>query len=163
MTRRIELIVNGRREVVETDPDRSLLDVLREDLGLLGTKYGCGEGMCGACTVLIDGRATRSCLTPVGAVGDGSIVTIEGLAPPGGLHPVQRAFIEMEAMQCGYCTPGMIMGAAALLQHDPSPSRDRIVREMNGHVCRCCSYPRIVRAVELAARVAREETAEGTR
>ncbi len=152
MARITQLYVNGARRPIDADPDRTLLSVLRDDLDLTGTKYGCGEGQCAACTVLIDGQPTKSCLTKVSAVGAKKIVTIEGLAPQGKLHPVQEAFLEEEAMQCGWCTPGMILGAVGLLQRTPHPSDAEIVSGMNGHVCRCGTYPRIVSAVRSAAK-----------
>jgi aerobic-type carbon monoxide dehydrogenase small subunit (CoxS/CutS family) len=152
MQRELKLNVNGQTVTVTTDEDRPLLDVLREELGLTGTKYGCGEGECGACTVLIDGDAERSCQTSVGDVGERGITTIEGLATADGLHPVQRAFLEKQAMQCGYCVPGQIMTAVALLQDEPAPSRERIVAAMHGNICRCCNYANILAAVESAAR-----------
>ena len=151
MARVTELNVNGARRRVDADPDRTLLSVLRDDLDLTGTKYGCGEGQCAACTVLIDGAATKSCLTKVGSVAGKRIVTIEGLAPAGKLHPVQEAFLEADAMQCGYCTPGMILGAVALLERTPNPSDAEIAAGMNGHICRCGTYARVVRAVRMAA------------
>jgi aerobic-type carbon monoxide dehydrogenase small subunit (CoxS/CutS family) len=147
-----ELHVNGSRRVLNAETDRSLLSVLRDDLDLTGSKYGCGEGRCGACTVLIDGQATRSCTTRVGAVGDKPVLTIEGLAKDGKLHPLQEAFLETDAMQCGYCTCGMIMSAVALLKRDPHPNREDIIRAMNGNICRCGVYPRILSAIEHAAR-----------
>ncbi len=150
----IVLNVNGQPRTVVTDAERSLLEVLREDLGLTGTKYGCGEGQCGACTVLIDGRAEHSCITPVGRVADRPIVTIEGLTVDGDLHPVQQAFLDENAMQCGYCTPGMIMGTVSLLNQRPSPTRDEILSSMGGHICRCCGYSRILKAIHRAAAVA---------
>jgi aerobic-type carbon monoxide dehydrogenase small subunit (CoxS/CutS family) len=146
-----QLHVNGSKRRIDADPDRTLLSVLRDDLDLTGTKYGCGEGQCAACTVLIDGQPTKSCLTKVGAVGEKRIVTIEGLAPAGKLHPVQEAFLEAEAMQCGWCTPGMILGAVGLLERTPHPSDAEIVSGMNGHICRCGTYPRIVMAIRAAA------------
>jgi aerobic-type carbon monoxide dehydrogenase small subunit (CoxS/CutS family) len=152
MARITQLDVNGARRPIDADPDRTLLSVLRDDLDLTGTKYGCGEGQCAACTVLIDGQPTKSCLTKVSAVGTKKIVTIEGLAPEGKLHPVQEAFLDEEAMQCGWCTPGMILGAVGLLQRTPHPSDAEIVSGMNGHVCRCGTYPRIVSAVRAAAK-----------
>jgi aerobic-type carbon monoxide dehydrogenase small subunit (CoxS/CutS family) len=152
MARITQLYVNGARRPIDADPDRTLLSVLRDDLDLTGTKYGCGEGQCAACTVLIDGQPTKSCLTKLSAVGAKKIVTIEGLAPEGKLHPVQEAFLEEEAMQCGWCTPGMILGAVGLLQRTPHPSDAEIVSGMNGHVCRCGTYPRIVSAVRSAAK-----------
>jgi aerobic-type carbon monoxide dehydrogenase small subunit (CoxS/CutS family) len=151
MARVTELSVNGSRRHVDADPDRPLLSVLRDDLDLTGTKYGCGEGQCAACTVLIDGTPTKSCITKVGAVAGKRIVTIEGLAAEGKLHPVQEAFLEADAMQCGWCTPGMILGAVGLLQHTPHPTEADIVSSMNGHICRCGTYSRVVRAVQMAA------------
>jgi nicotinate dehydrogenase subunit A len=147
-----ELDVNGSRRRIDADPDRTLLSVLRDDLDLTGTKYGCGEGQCAACTVLIDGTPTKSCLTKVGAVAAKRVVTIEGLAVGGKLHPVQEAFLEADAMQCGWCTPGMILGAVGLLQRTPHPSEADIVSTMNGHICRCGTYSRVVQAVQMAAK-----------
>ncbi len=147
----IELQVNGSRHRIETEAARSLLNVLRDDLDLTGSKYGCGEGQCGACTVLIDGRPMRSCVTPVGAVGGKPVMTIEGLEQNGQLHPLQEAFLEAGAMQCGYCTPGMIMSGVALLSKNPNPNEAEIARFMNGNICRCGTYPRIVAAIRLAA------------
>jgi aerobic-type carbon monoxide dehydrogenase small subunit (CoxS/CutS family) len=147
----LELLVNGSRHRVETDADESLLTALRDRLDLTGTKYGCGEGQCGACTVLLDGKPVRSCLTPATATAGKAITTIEGLEEDGRLHPLQEAFIEKDAMQCGYCTPGMIVEAAALLRRTPSPGEAEIARAMEGHVCRCCTYPRIVEAIRAAA------------
>ena len=152
MARITELDVNGVRHRIDADADRSLLSVLRDDLQLTGTKYGCGEGQCAACTVLIEGQATKSCLTKAGAAAGKRIVTIEGLAPEGKLHPVQEAFLEADALQCGWCTPGMIMGAVGLLRRTPRPSDAEIVSGMNGHICRCGTYSRIVNAIHLAAR-----------
>jgi aerobic-type carbon monoxide dehydrogenase small subunit (CoxS/CutS family) len=149
----IQLSVNGRSHSVDVDPQTSLLIVLREHLDLTGSKYGCGEGQCGACTVLIDGKAQRSCITNVGSVGQRKITTIEGLAEGDHLHPVQEAFLEMAAMQCGYCTSGMIMSAVALLRKNPAPKATDIVNFMDGNVCRCGTYPRIVSAIEMAARM----------
>jgi aerobic-type carbon monoxide dehydrogenase small subunit (CoxS/CutS family) len=145
------LRVNGRSHRVQGDADDSLLTVLREDLKLTGSKFGCGEGFCGACTVLIEGRVTRSCVTPLGAAADKPIVTIEGLAEGDRLHPVQEAFIEAEAFQCGYCTPGMVMAVVGLLETNPDPSDDEIARLLDRNVCRCGTYPRIVAAVKQAA------------
>ncbi len=149
--RNVEFTVNGEKRKVDTDPRRKLLDVLREDLGLTGTKYGCGEGDCRACTVLIDGEPATSCLTPVSRVENKHVQTIEGLASEGELHPVQQAFVDAEAMQCGYCVPGMILTAAALLKKNPHPDRDAIIEGMNGNLCRCAGYNRILDAVEAAA------------
>jgi aerobic-type carbon monoxide dehydrogenase small subunit (CoxS/CutS family) len=145
------MTVNGRPTTLKSPPDRLLLEVLREDLALTGTKYGCGEGSCGACTVLLDGRPTFSCSTRMGDVAGKSITTIEGLSLGDELHPVQAAFLKDAAFQCGYCTPGMIMAAAALLEKTPSPDEAQIVEAMNGHICRCCTYPRIITAVRDAA------------
>jgi len=147
-----ELRINGKTVRVDADRDRPLLGVLRDDLGLTGSKYGCGEGRCGACTVLIDGQPTRSCTTRVGAVGGKQIRTIEGLTRDGKLHPVQEAFLSADALQCGYCTCGMIMLAVALLNRDGQPSREEIVRSMNGNICRCGAYQRILDAIEQAAK-----------
>jgi aerobic-type carbon monoxide dehydrogenase small subunit (CoxS/CutS family) len=152
MARITELDVNGSKRRIDADADRTLLSVLRDDLDLTGTKYGCGEGQCAACTVLIDGQPTRSCLTKVGTVAGKRIVTIEGLAPAGGLHPLQEAFLEADAMQCGWCTPGMILGAVGLLRKNPHPSEAEIVAGMNGHICRCGTYPRVVAAIQTAAK-----------
>jgi aerobic-type carbon monoxide dehydrogenase small subunit (CoxS/CutS family) len=143
--------LNGQARSVTADASRSLLSVLRDELALTGTKYGCGEGECGACTVLIDGQATRACITSLADCGGKQITTIEGFAPGDTLHPLQAAFIEADAMQCGYCTPGMIMSAAALLAKQPQPTRDEIVAAMNGNLCRCGTYARIVAAIQAAA------------
>jgi nicotinate dehydrogenase subunit A len=147
----MDLMVNGVRSRVNTDPERPLLWVLRNELDLTGAKYGCGEGQCGACTVLIDGVAHRSCLTPVGSVAGKEITTIEGLADGKRLHPLQQAFVDCEAMQCGYCTPGMIMQSVGLLRRDPSPSEAEIRGELEGNICRCGTQNRIVAAVQKAA------------
>ena len=149
------LHVNGRDERVMTDADRPLLEVLREDLGLTGAKYGCGEGECGACTVLVDGVAVRSCVTTVGEVGAAKIRTIESLSASDALHPVQQAFIDQHAMQCGFCVPGQVLTAVALLEETPKPSRAAIVAAMTGNLCRCCNYENIRAAVEQAAGGAR--------
>lgn len=143
--------VNGEDKQA-SQPQRNLLSYLRYDLGLTGTKYGCGEGLCGACTVIVDGQPIKSCMSSVGSVAGGSITTIEGLALAGGLHPVQRAFVEESAMQCGYCIPGFIMAAVGLLSRQTSPSQDVIREALSGNVCRCGAYVRIQRAVERAAR-----------
>lgn len=148
----IRLTVNGKSYTVDADPQTSLLSALREQLDLTGSKYGCGEGQCGACTVLIDGKAQRSCVTKVISVSAKRITTIEGLASGEQLHPVQKAFLEADAMQCGYCTSGMIMSAVALLQRNPSPNESEIVNFMDGNVCRCGTYPRIVSAIQKAAK-----------
>jgi aerobic-type carbon monoxide dehydrogenase small subunit (CoxS/CutS family) len=148
------LNVNGTRLHVTATAEETLLSVLRNRLDLTGTKYGCGEGQCGACTVLLDGRATRSCLTPVAAAASARITTIEGLEQHGVLTPVQQAFLDEGAFQCGYCTSGMIMSATSLLRDTHNPSEGQIVEAMNGNVCRCGTYPRIVAAVQHAARLA---------
>jgi aerobic-type carbon monoxide dehydrogenase small subunit (CoxS/CutS family) len=156
MKRIVELHVNGSMRPVDVDPDRSLLSVLREDLALTGTKYGCGEGQCGACTVLIDGQSARSCITSVGSISGKQVMTIEGLEKDGRLHPLQEAFLQNSAMQCGYCTAGMIMSGAALLRRTSDPTRQEIVRFMDGNICRCGTYSRIIRAIEMAAASMRE-------
>ncbi len=143
--------VNGEPRTVTTDPERPLLDVLREDLQLTGAKYGCGETQCGACSVLVDGRRVFACRTPASRVVGKSVVTIEGLARAGTLHPVQQAFLDEGAFQCGYCTAGMIMTAVALLDANPRPTDAEIVEGMNRNVCRCCSYPNILHAIRRAA------------
>jgi aerobic-type carbon monoxide dehydrogenase small subunit (CoxS/CutS family) len=150
----IRLTINEKPYTVDADPQTSLLSVLRENLDLTGSKYGCGEGQCGACTVLIDGKAQRSCITRVGAVAQKQITTIEGLASSAQLHPVQEAFLEAGAMQCGYCTSGMIMSAVALLKRNPQPKESEIIAFMDGNVCRCGTYARIVSAIQKAAKVA---------
>jgi aerobic-type carbon monoxide dehydrogenase small subunit (CoxS/CutS family) len=155
----IRLTVNGKPYTVDAEPQTSLLSVLREQLDLTGSKYGCGEGQCGACTVLIDGKAQRSCVTKVGAVSQKQITTIEGLATGEQLHPVQEAFLEADAMQCGYCTSGMIMSAVALLQRNPAPKESEIIDFMDGNVCRCGTYPRIVSAIQKAAKGATASSA----
>lgn len=151
-----ELQVNGSARRIEADAERSLLSVLRDDLELTGAKYGCGEGECGACTVLLDGTPVRSCRTRLGSVGAKAVTTIEGVADNGKLHPLQEAFLALGALQCGYCTCGMIMSGVALLKKNANPSRDDIVRAMDGNVCRCGVYPRIIDAILKAARGGRE-------
>ena len=146
------LNVNGKKLQVEVDSETSLLSVLRNDLSLTGSKYGCGEGRCGACTVLIEGQPARSCVTQVGRVADKQITTIEGLEKDGRLHPLQEAFLKTDAMQCAYCTSGMIMSGVALLNKNPRPARDEIIRHMDGNVCRCGCYMGIVEAVKEASR-----------
>jgi aerobic-type carbon monoxide dehydrogenase small subunit (CoxS/CutS family) len=150
------LRINGSHVDVDADAERSLLELLREDLGLTGAKYGCGEGRCGACTVLIDGAPVRSCVTALRTVASGEITTIEGLERDGQLHPLQAAFLDSGAMQCGYCTCGMIMSGVALLSKNPNPTREEIVEHMNGNICRCGVYPRILAAVSGAAKVLKE-------
>jgi aerobic-type carbon monoxide dehydrogenase small subunit (CoxS/CutS family) len=157
MRRTIELVVNGTRYTVAADPNRTLLTVLRDELDFTGTKYGCGEGQCGACTVMIDGVATRSCQTGVASTAGRRITTIEGLEQHGKLHPLQEAFLEIGAMQCGYCTPGMIVSGAALLAKNSNPSEEEILAAMNGNVCRCGTYPRIVEAIRLASKKLKNE------
>jgi len=143
-----ELRINGASRRVDSDADRSLLGVLRDELDLTGAKYGCGEGRCGACTVLVDDKPVRSCVVRVGAVVGKSILTIEGLeGSDGRLHPIQQAFLDHEALQCGYCTPGMIMAAVGLLRDLPSPGESEIVRAMEGNICRCGTYSRIMAAI----------------
>ena len=151
MESKMNLTVNGKQHAVSTDPHRPLLDVLREDLHVTGPKYGCGEGECGACSVLVEGRRLFSCSTPVSDVQGKSITTIEGLAQGDRLHPVQEAFLAEGAFQCGYCTAGMIVQTVALLSRKPNPSDAEIVSAMNGNLCRCNSYHRILQAVRRAA------------
>ena len=150
------LFVNGQEREVIARPQRPLLWVLRDELQLTGTKYGCGEGQCGACTVLLEGKAVRSCVTPLSAAAGKKITTIEGLASNGLLHPVQQAFLHEEALQCGYCTSGMILSAVAFLSTNPSPTDEAIMKAMNGNLCRCGTYPRIVAAVRDAAQMAQK-------
>jgi len=150
------LNVNGKKLRVDVDSQTPLLYVLRDQLNLTGTKYGCGEAKCGACTVLVAGQQMRSCVTPVGRVSDKQITTIEGLETDGKLHPLQEAFLKADALQCGYCTSGMIMAATALLNKNAKPSRAEIVKHMDGNVCRCGTYPRIVKAIEIAAGTSKE-------
>lgn len=149
---RFELLVNGRRRVVNAAPGASLLSVLRDAFNLTGAKLGCGEGQCGACTVLLGGQAVRACMAAVEEVKNQPVVTIEGLERKGKLHPVQQAFLDAAAFQCGYCTPGMILETVALLGRDAQPGEGVIKRELEGHICRCGTYPRIVEAVRLAAK-----------
>ena len=146
------LLVNGKQQHVEAPPDEPLLSVLRNRLELTGSKYGCGEGRCGACTVLLDGSPVRSCRMPVSQAAGKKITTIEGLEQNGHLHPVQQAFLTHEAFQCGYCTSGMIMATVALLRSSPTPGDEQITRALNGNVCRCGTYPRIMAAVKEAAK-----------
>ena len=157
MPRVSELHVNGRKCRVDAESERTLLSVLRDDLELTGSKYGCGEGECGACTVLLDGKPARSCQQSVGDIGTKSIVTIEGLEKDGRLHPLQEAFLETQALQCGYCTSGMIMSGVALLDKTPDPSDQEIFRAMKGNVCRCGVYQRIVSAIKKAAKARPEK------
>jgi len=155
----LELQVNGTKRRVEVDGERFLLSVLRDDLDLTGAKYGCGEGHCGACTVLVDGRAVRSCLTQVASVEGKQITTIEGLERNGRLHPLQEAFLDQDAMQCGYCTTGMIMSGVGLLKKTPNPTEPEIQRAMEGNICRCGTYHRVVAAIRQAANG--DKTAKG--
>lgn len=145
------LKVNGKRVKVDAPAEESLLSVLRNHLNLTGTKYGCGEGQCGACTVLFNGIATRSCMMPASSAANAEIVTIEGLEQDGELTPVQQAFLEVGALQCGYCTSGMIVSATSLLRQTPHPTEEQIIAGMNGNVCRCGTYPRIIDAIKRAA------------
>ena len=145
------LLVNGAEYGVDAPPEETVLTVLRDRLGLTGSKYGCGEGRCGACTVLVDGSPVRSCSMKIGAAAGKRVTTIEGLASGSGLHPVQQAFLEKQAFQCGYCTPGMILSAVALLEHTADPTSEQISRYLEGNVCRCGTYPRIIEAVHAAA------------
>lgn len=149
----IQLLINGSKRALQVDPQRSLLSVLRDELGLTGAKYGCGEGQCGACTVLVNGEARRSCITKVADAAGKPILTIEGLAQNGKLHPLQQAFLDADALQCGYCTPGMIMAGVALLHRNPQPADPEILRAMDRNICRCGAYPRIVAAVRRARHV----------
>jgi aerobic-type carbon monoxide dehydrogenase small subunit (CoxS/CutS family) len=146
--------LNGQARSVDTEPDRPLLEVLREEFGVTGVKYGCGEGQCRACTVLLEGNPVVSCTMPVRSAAGKSIRTIESLETNRALHPVQQAFIQEGAIQCGYCTPGMILRTVALLEKTPRPAEAQIVESLNGNLCRCNSYPRIVAAVQLASRLA---------
>ncbi len=156
MPSKTTLLINGKTYVADAEPNASLLSVLREQLDLTGSKYGCGEGQCGACTVLIDGKARRSCITSLQAVGNKAVTTIEGLAQGQHLHPVQQAFLKEEAMQCAYCTSGMIMSAVSLLNSKHNPSETEILEFMQGNICRCGTYPRIVAAIRRAAAAAPE-------
>ncbi len=146
-----ELTVNGQPRKITTDSQRPLLEVIREELHLTGTRYGCGEGRCGACTVLLDGKRVYSCQTPVANANHKAITTIEGVATDNALHPVQEAFLAEDAFQCGYCTSGMIMTTVALLKDKPKPTDGQILDWLEGHICRCCTYPRILKAVHRAA------------
>ena len=152
----LQFTLNAKLQRVSTDSQRSLLEVLREDLDLTGTKYGCGEGQCRACTVLLDGNPVRSCQTEISEVGGRSVETIEGLAQNGKLHPVQEAFVKEDAMQCGYCVPGMILATVALLKRNPTPNPVQIVEALNGNICRCCGYVNVLKAVQRAAQPGKE-------
>ncbi len=147
----LQIKVNGRVWKLSAEPRRTLLSILRLDLGLTGTKYGCGEGQCGACTVLLDGEPVHACQLSVEEIGHREVTTVEGLASEGNLNPVQRAFAEIGAFQCGFCTPGMVVSATALLRAHPDPTDAEIRTALDGNLCRCCGYARILRAVKLAA------------
>lgn len=151
MKQPIQFQLNGQPANLTVDPSRMLLWVLRTDAGLTGTKYGCGQALCGACTVLVNGEAVRSCMYPMRLVEGKEVVTIEGLARNGDLHPVQQAFVDHDALQCGYCTSGMIMNAYSLLGKNATPSREEILAGMNGNLCRCGSHNRVVQAIQAAA------------
>ncbi|MGB2862036.1 MAG: (2Fe-2S)-binding protein [Sedimentisphaerales bacterium] len=151
MDQNISFKINGKTVSVTTDPNRMLLWVLRTDLGLTGTKYGCGRGLCGACTVMLGNRAVRSCTIPILSVRGTEVLTIEGLAKNGQLHPIQEAFAKHDALQCGFCTPGMILNAYSLLLKNPQPSRQQIIDGMEYILCRCGAHIRIIRAIETAA------------
>ena len=148
---RLEMTVNGEHVTLDVDPAAMLTEVLREQLGLMGTKIGCGEGECGACTVLLDGRAVTSCLVPALKAHGHEVITIEGLGTPQALHPLPKAFAVLGAIQCGFCTPGMIMSAAGLLRQNPRPSREAIKMALAGNLCRCTGYKKIIEAIEAAA------------
>lgn len=156
MAETLTLRINGRDFQVKGEADRSLLNVLRNDLGLTGSKYGCGEGQCGACTILIDGQPQPSCITSLAEGAGREIRTIEGVASNGVLHPIQQAFLQEGALQCGYCTPGLIMASLALLEENPSPSEGQIRSALEGHICRCGTYRRIIAAIQRAARILKE-------
>jgi len=151
MNATINFTVNGESRSVTTDPQRPLLDVLREEFHLTGTKYGCGEGQCRACSVLVNGKSISSCITPISSVDQQSVLTIEGVAMAKKLHPVQEAFLAERAFQCGYCTAGMIIGAVSLLKETPAPSDADIRSHLQGHICRCGTYPRIIKAIHRLA------------
>ncbi len=153
----VRVVVNGRPRTLERMPERSLLQALRTELDLMGTKYGCGEGQCGACTVLMDGKAVHACQVSVKEVGGHDIVTVEGLARGDELNPAQQAFAELGAFQCGFCTPGMVVGTTALLQRTPSPSEAEVREALEGHLCRCCGYTKVLRAVQRASEISREK------
>jgi aerobic-type carbon monoxide dehydrogenase small subunit (CoxS/CutS family) len=152
----MKLHLNGGQVDVDAEQDQSLLELLRDQVGLTGAKYGCGEGRCGACTVLVDGAPVRSCVTALKNVAASEVTTIEGLEKNGKLHPLQQAFLDLGAMQCGYCTCGMIMAGVGLLQKNTSPSQEEIVEFMNGNICRCGTYPRIIAALKSAAQSMKE-------
>jgi len=151
MEKKISFTLNGKKTEVQIDPTQTLLWVLRNHFGLTGTKFGCGSGYCGTCTVLINNEAVRSCTLTIGEAAGKKVVTIEGLAKNGKLHPVQKAFVDNDALQCGFCTPGMVMNAMALLQKNPKPTRDEIIAGMEDNLCRCGAHVRIITAIETAA------------
>ena len=157
----LTLTVNGHSWIGEVRSGTSLLDLLREQFQLTGAKLGCGEGLCGSCTVLVDRRPIAACITQAASVAGAKVTTIEGLAPEGRLHPVQRAFVQAQAFQCGFCTPGMGTAAVALLERTPSASEEEIKRTLDGHLCRCGAYPRIIEAVRAAGAAMREERRRG--
>jgi isoquinoline 1-oxidoreductase subunit alpha len=151
----MELIINGQKHELQIDSGKNLLEVLRDDLHLTGTKYGCGEGQCGSCTILLEGRPVRSCITRADNAAGREIITVEGLEQDGQLHPLQEAFLEEDAFQCAYCTSGMIMSGVALLNKTPEPSRRQIINAMQGNICRCGTYSRIITAITQAAQAAK--------
>jgi len=151
MSKTVQFELNGRSKTLTFDQDRMLLWVLRTDFELTGTKYGCGEGFCGACTVLVNDEAVRSCQFPVADIDCKEVVTIEGLAENGDLHPLQQAFVQHDALQCGFCTPGMVLRAYSLLKKNPNPTREEIILEMEDNLCRCGAHTRIVKAIQIAA------------
>ena len=153
----MEIMVNGQKYELQIDPGKNLLEVLRDDLDLTGAKYGCGEGQCGACTVLLEGRPVRSCITPASNASGRKIITIEGLEQDGQLHPLQQAFLSEEAFQCGYCTSGMILSAVALLKKNPEASKGEIRNAMQGNICRCGSYSQIMNAISLAKKTLKSQ------
>ena len=152
MEKLIRFTLNGKKAEITVDPTLTLMWVLRDQFGLTGTKYGCGQGICGACTVLLDNEAYRSCIIQVGDIADQNIITIEGLSKNGSLHPLQKSFIENDALQCGYCTPGMIMNAYGLLLNNPEPSRQEVIEGMEDNLCRCGAHIRIIKAIQSAGR-----------
>lgn len=152
MEETISFSLNGKKTELRTDPGQTLIWVLRNQLGLTGTKFGCGTGFCGACTVLLDGEPVRSCMLPVSDIAGKKLITIEGLEVKGKLHPVQKAFVEHEALQCGFCTPGMILTTVSLLKKNPSPTRQEIIEGLEENLCRCTAHVRIIDAVMAAAK-----------
>ena len=156
MNANLQFTLNGKPQRISAEARRTLLEVLREDLDLTGTKYGCGEGQCRACTVLLDGNPVRSCLAEISEVEGRKVETIEGLAQNGKLHPLQEAFVQEGAMQCGYCVPGMILATVALLKRNPTPDQTQIIEALNGNICRCCGYVNVLKAVQRAAQPRKE-------